>query len=96
MSDTPSEAEQLRRLEQSLRRTSVVRREILLAVLLDTKSYAEISEVTGLSVECIECIECIEQEFVAARHGINETLGPHRPAPWWRRFARRIAAALGR
>ena len=90
MSGTPSEAEQLRRLEQSLRRTSVVRREILLAVLLDAKSYPNIAEVTGLSVERIE------REFAAALHAINDALEARRPPPWWRRSARRIAAALGR
>ena len=90
MSGTPSEAEQLRRLERSLRRMPVVRREIFLAVRLDAMSYPDIAEVTGISVERIE------REFAAALHAIDDALEGRRPSPWWRRFARRIAAALGR
>ncbi|QDX26736.1 RNA polymerase subunit sigma [Sphingomonas suaedae] len=85
MSERPTEAEIIERLEAGLQRMPKRQREIFLAIRLDDLSYAEIAERTGLSAEQVE------QHFAQSMLALRDVLDGSPPVSWWQRILRRVA-----
>ncbi len=85
MSERPTDAEIVARLEAGLERMPKLRREIFLAIRLDGLSYAAIAERTGLSVEQIE------RHFAESMLAVSDALDGRPPVSWWQRILRRVA-----
>ena len=75
--------ETLRKLEAAVASMPRLRREIFLAVRLDAMTYAQIAEVTGLSVAQVE-----RHMARAMRHLVSVMSDRPVDRPWWRRWLR--------
>jgi len=75
--------ETLRKLEAAVASMPRLRREIFLAVRLDAMTYAQIAEVTGLSVTQVE-----RHMARAMRHLVSVMSDHPVSRPWWRRWLR--------
>jgi len=79
----PPDPETLRKLEAAVASMPRLRREIFLAVRLDGLTYAQIAEVTGLSVAQVE-----RHMARAMRHLVCMMSGRPARKSWWRRWLR--------
>jgi RNA polymerase sigma-70 factor (ECF subfamily) len=90
MSQEPTQADTVERLEAALRRMPKMRREIFLALRLDDLSYEEIADRTGLSVKQVE------RHVARSMMTLHEAFERRPPLAWWKQLFRRIAAKLRR
>ncbi|MBZ9648098.1 RNA polymerase subunit sigma [Sphingobium sp. 3R8] len=76
-----ADTERLERLEAALLSMPRLRREIFLAVRLDAMSYADIADMTGLSVRTVE--RQMARAIVHIGHHLRDTDAPssHRSSP---------------